>query len=63
MQGQIDQMNSLVLDFLEQVFCEMKAGSRSGCGAIFLGIDGLVAFAVLQFFMDVGRQGHFPQAF
>ena len=60
MEGQIDQVNSLGLDFLEQVFCEMKAGSWSSCGAIFLGIDSLVAFAVLQFFMDVGRQGHFP---
>ena len=33
-----------------------------GGGAVDLGIDGLIPLRVLELLLDVGRQGHFPQA-
>ena len=40
----------------------MQSGGRRGGGAYRTGIHGLIPFRVGQLGLDIGRQGHFPQA-
>ena len=53
--------DALLPDALQKRRGEVQAGRRRGGGAFGLGVDGLVALAVPELLMDVGRQGHLPQ--
>ena len=46
---------------LQQLLGEVQARRGGRCGAIDLGVYGLVALLVLKLLLDVGRQGHFAQ--
>ncbi|MPM81411.1 hypothetical protein SDC9_128464 [bioreactor metagenome] len=50
-------------DLLQKLLGKVEA--RRGCGgaAQFPGVNGLIPLPVLQFLSDIGRQGHFAQAF
>ena len=54
MEGQVDQLNSLGFNFLEELLGEVEPSRWSGSRAVFLGIDRLVAFLVLQLLMNIG---------
>ena len=55
-------VDALPLDFFEQFRRKVQAGRRRGSAAVHLGIDGLVARLIFQFFVDIRRQGHLAEA-
>ena len=55
-------VDALLLDFFEQFRRKVQAGRRRGSAAVHLGIDGLVARLIFQFFVDIRRQGHLAEA-
>ena len=54
-------LNAHFADLFHQLRREVQPGGGGGGGAVVAGVDGLVAVAVLQLFVDVGRQGHLAQ--
>ena len=63
MQRDIRFLNALGGELVQQLLRKVQTGCRCGGRAVDFGIDGLVAFAVLQFFLDVRRQRHFSEPF
>ena len=53
--------HALLLYLFQQLGGEVQSGGWRGSGALVLGVDGLVTAAILQLFVDVGRQGHLAQ--
>ena len=60
-QRDIRFLNALGGELVQQLLRKVQTGCRCGGRAVDFGIDGLVAFAVLQFFLDVRRQRHFSE--
>ena len=63
MEGDIAEPDAPALQPLQQLFCKMQASGGRGGGAGVTGIHCLIAFRVPQLLLDIGRQGHLPQAF
>ncbi|MBS1249501.1 MAG: hypothetical protein MAG431_01081 [Chloroflexi bacterium] len=59
-EGEIGKFNALGTQSLYEAGGEMQSRCGSGRRANFLRVDGLVAFRVVKFFMDVGREGDMP---
>ena len=62
MEGDFDDMDTFLLDLVEEFWGEMKAGGGGGSGAEFVGVDGLIVGLVLELLMDVGRERHGAEA-
>ena len=63
MQRDITNLHALLFDFLQQLRRKVKPCSWCGGTAKFTGIYSLVAFSILQFFLDVGWKRHLAKTF
>ena len=54
-------IHALCADSVHQLRREVQSGGRRGGGAFLFGVNGLIALLILQFFVDVGGEGHFAQ--
>ena len=59
MEGEVGGFDTFLNQGSKNVLGEMEAGGWGGSTSIRLGKDGLVAFAVVDFFGDVWRERHF----
>ena len=62
MERDIGQLHALGLNLLQKLRRKVQSGRRCGGRAADLGVDRLIALAVGQLFLDIGRERHFPEA-
>ena len=61
MERHIRQLYAFLRDRVKQLPGKVQPCRGCGGAAHVPGVNGLVAFAVPEFLLDIGRQGHFPQ--
>ena len=62
MQRDEAEIDSVFGEFIQLLPSEMQTGSRRGGGASHSVVDGLISFGVVEFFMNVRRQGRFAES-
>src|SRR5688500_3793449 len=60
MQSDIGNLHTLDLQLLQQTRREVEPGRGRGGGAWLACIDGLIAFGVIQLFMNIWREWNIP---
>ncbi len=61
MQGNLRYADAFISDLFQEFFCKMQTGGRGSCASVIACIDCLIAFCVLQFLFDIGRQRHLAE--